>query len=281
MLFRLFPESAEKKSDRKEDALKVILLAVISFLSLILGQHLLSALLFSYHPLYVGAISLFGASLGVMPIFLYSRVLKKISGESMYIRKNNAVKHGFFGLFLGVLLAVLTAVILLFAGAVSFSFYESADLFLILLYLLAYLVQGAAEELLCRGLLMGALCRRFGGKIGAVFSAAAFALFHASNPSVGIFAMLNIFLFGLLLASVTQKTKGISFACLMHAGWNFSLTLLGVQVSGVEAGGVLLFQRSNIPWLSGGAFGMEASPALSVLLLLSLSLLGLIGIKQK
>ena len=156
-----------------------------------------------------------------------------------------------------------------------------AFLYLPLLFL-GYLVQGSAEELLCRGFLMSALSARFGGVISAGVSALFFSLMHIFNPALSVFGILNIFLFGLFFASLTQKTGSILPACLFHAGWNFFLSLIGVQISGITPVYSLLVLEIKKDFLAGGGFGPEASPVLCILLfmLLCVSCLESIHLKK-
>ena len=83
---------------------------------------------------------------------------------------------------------------------------------------------------------------------------------------------------GWLLQTVTNKDNIWGVAAL-HGAWNFAQgNLVGVSVSGQNAGGSLLhFQaRSGVPdWLSGGAFGLEGNIVTCVVLLVGIIILRL------
>ncbi len=272
-LLHLFPASARGKS---EAALFVALIfSLLSYLFLSLGQLVSYLLLSAASSPMTEPLSLLGTAAVVFPVFVYMRLLQKRPLSEIYIGKKGGFLQYGLGLFLGILLAAVLVGLLLLFGAYVWGGRTEGEASALPLMLLAYAVQGGAEELLCRGLLMSALCERFGGKSAAFLSAAFFAILHVMNPAVSLLGLLNIFLFGLLFASLTQKTESLALAAAMHAGWNFFISLLGAQVSGNAAIGAQISLVSRAPLWTGGAFGPEASPLLSVLLLLALALLSL------
>ncbi|MBN1441289.1 MAG: CPBP family intramembrane metalloprotease [Planctomycetes bacterium] len=99
------------------------------------------------------------------------------------------------------------------------------ELRIILLVLTAVLLAPLAEEVLFRGLLHGLLRLRWGIAAAGVISSAVFALFHFS-----LGAFLPLFLVGLLLVFVLEKTGSLLYAMLFHAAFN------GVQLLAMLAG---------------------------------------------
>jgi membrane protease YdiL (CAAX protease family) len=71
---------------------------------------------------------------------------------------------------------------------------------------------------------------------------------------------------GVLLALLYLVTRSL-WACIgLHAGWNIAQgTVYGIPVSGTRADGWLVSTRTGPDWLSGGAFGAEASVVALVL----------------
>lgn len=63
-----------------------------------------------------------------------------------------------------------------------------------------------------------------------------------------------------MLALLYHVTRSL-WACVgLHASWNFMQgTVYGIPVSGGAADGWLVSYRTGPSWLSGGAFGAEAS----------------------
>ena len=187
-------------------------------------------------------------------------------------KKGKALLYLLLGFLFGIGMLALLIAVLLVCGAYAYIGMAEGPAYILLL-LVFFLVQGSIEELLCRGVLMPVLSSHFGGTAAAVGSALVFSLMHAMNPGISFFALLNVFLFGLFFASVTQRKKSLFPACGLHAGWNFAQSIFGLQVSGNAAPHALFRLECHLPWLSGGAFGPEASPILSVLLFALLAML--------
>ncbi len=140
--------------------------------------------------------------------------------------------------------------------------------------LLLYLaVPAAAEEALFRGYPFQKLVAATGPWIASVMASAGFALAHAHNPSVGVFAIANIFCAGLLLSFAFLKTGSLWFATAVHLGWNWMIAgPLDLPVSGLDLYNAPLYEPRALaaPWLTGGNFGPEGGASgLAALLLLA------------
>jgi uncharacterized protein len=121
-----------------------------------------------------------------------------------------------------------------------------------------------AEEALFRGYGFQALARVAGPTAAAVVTSVLFALAHARNPSVGAFALINIFFAGLLLAVAYLRTLSLWFATAVHLGWNWAMaSLFDLPVSGITGFDTPLYdaQVGGPGWWSGGPFGPEGGLA--------------------
>jgi uncharacterized protein len=178
------------------------------------------------------------------------------------------------GLFWG--LAALASVIAIIAALGGYSVEASgrwaapsaAVLLPFAAYGLAFIIQGSTEELLIRGWLMQLTASRHGVTAGIVLSTVVFSLLHGANikPSDElILGLLNIVLVGVLLGLYAAQEGSIWGVCGWHAAWNWLLGLgFGLEVSGGELGAgalvVDLKSEGGVPWwITGGAFGPEAS----------------------
>lgn len=186
-------------------------------------------------------------------------------------KKGKALPWLFIGLLFGAVTLALLAATLVLLGAYAYGGLSSVKVMPVLLLFLFYLLQGSLEELLCRGVLMPILSLHLGGTAAAFCSAAFFSLMHIENPGVTPLALLNVFLFGLWFASVAQRTQSLLPVFGLHAGWNFAESIFGLQISGITSPHALFLLENRISWLSGGAFGPEGSPILTVFLLLFLA----------
>lgn len=129
---------------------------------------------------------------------------------------------------------------------------------------------GVVEELMIRAILLRLVWRAFGPWIAFAVSAALFGFGHIANPNATVFAAICIALeAGIMLGAFYALTGRVWVSIGVHAAWNFTQGYLyGAAVSGGDFGPAVASStaRPGFPeWLTGGAFGPEASlPALVV-----------------
>jgi hypothetical protein len=127
----------------------------------------------------------------------------------------------------------------------------------------------AAEEVALRGYLLQAAALGFGRGPALVGTSVLFGLLHAANPEVGVQGMIGITAAGLLLGALVLRAGSLWWAVGAHLGWNWALAWpADLSVSGLDLGDTpgLEGRPTGPEWLSGGAFGPEAS-AVAVLVL--------------
>jgi membrane protease YdiL (CAAX protease family) len=127
-----------------------------------------------------------------------------------------------------------------------------------MLFLLA-----AAEEMVFRGFLLNVL--GFGARFlpGAILSSILFALVHADNAGATILGVVNIALFGFMLALLRLISGGIVIPSIVHWVWNLMTGMVfGWRVSGYELPSLLSPVKGRI-W---GSFGPEGSLLLTLVL---------------
>ncbi len=138
--------------------------------------------------------------------------------------------------------------------------------------LLILLLGALAEELMFRGYPFQHLEQGIGA-IGAitVFSVM-FGAVHLANPGASLWGLINTILIGVLLSISYLRTRALWLPWGIHFGWNFSLGLLfGLPVSGLRLFNVVVRTRASGPkWLTGGSYGLEASLATVVVVLMGL-----------
>jgi len=121
-------------------------------------------------------------------------------------------------------------------------------------------VAAAAEEAVFRGYPFQVLVQAIGPVAATLLGSGAFAVAHAANPNVNVFALLNIFLAGVLLSAAYLRTRSLWFATAVHTGWNWSMaSLFDLPVSGLEVFDTPLYEPvlASPDWVGGGAFGPE------------------------
>lgn len=135
---------------------------------------------------------------------------------------------------------------------------------------------GIGEEILLRGVLFRIVEEGLGTWWALAISALVFGFMHMGNPAATVWSSTAIAIeAGILFGLVYHVTRSL-WACIgLHAAWNIMQgTVYGIPVSGTHADGFLVSTRTGPDWLTGGAFGAEASVvALICCSLLSIALL--------
>jgi len=143
-------------------------------------------------------------------------------------------------------------------------------------------VQAAVtEELWMRALLFRLLWRAFGPLPAFLACAAVFAALHLANPGANPLAGATVAVAGVMFCALYALTGRLWVPIGVHATWNFAQGyLFGAAVSGGDLGGSVAVStaRAGAPtWLTGGAFGPEASiVALVLVTVVTLAALALI-----
>ena len=214
-------------------------------------------------------ISLFSTAALILLSFIYCRLIEKRSFSSMGFCRQKPAAHYLSGLAAGALLFAVTVLICLLFGAVSIETAGYISIGYIVLFFLAFLVQGMSEEVLCRGYFLVSLTNRNSVLLAVVMNSLLFSLLHFFNPNVTFLALFNIFLFGAFCSLYMLFFNNIWGVCALHSAWNFVQgNIFGSNVSGMAFGSSLLTMspRTGYDWLSGGTFGIEGGIAMTIVL---------------
>jgi len=245
--------------------------AVLSFMLGFLGQGGFFEIFFNFALPFL----LFGFVFMIPALFLWVRWAEGRQLATLGFVKKGSLVGLVKGLAVGFLLFSLVALLMLLSGAGSFEWGQlTLEPFL---YILAWLLPVAVKKTNL--------------PIGLLTSSLLFALLHLGNPDIGILPIINIALFGLFASLYLLRTDNIWGIIGLHAAWNFSQgNIYGFSVSGTDVDAAVLnfIPKSEWSWLTGGAFGAEASIFSSLILLLAVlyllikmkkdgSLTGLVG----
>ena len=191
--------------------------------------------------------------------------------EKRKLSEMGVTKHiggWFIGALIGVgLLAVCVAAIAL-TGSIRFDgLFTDPDVLMILLMLGGFIIQGAAEEFLCRGLVLCSLRDRVPLPVAVVAGTLAFIYPHLSTlrefELQYVFSgLLCLVVISCVFSFLTLKTKSIWAACGLHSVWNFCLScVLGLNLSGSEGASTALINMRSVgnDILNGGVYGIESS----------------------
>jgi membrane protease YdiL (CAAX protease family) len=128
------------------------------------------------------------------------------------------------------------------------------------------------EEIVFRGYILGNLTTIFGKNTAVLIGSLIFSAFHLLNPDISLLAFLNIFLAGLFLGFLYVKTMNLWLPASFHIFWNYSQSLLGYSVSGIEMPAIFTMENAQANIVNGGEFGFEGSLICSILLVIAILL---------
>lgn len=238
---------------------------------------------------WVKLLPLYGRAGFIAGTLLYVKFIEKRKLSSILLHVDKKFLFRFlYNLFVGCLLVGVTISILIITGSYKFAGFGRLDIVTLLLCLLAYVIQGSTEEIMCRGFLQNTLCRRIDIAGAVIISSMLFIAPHIMSiiqmeGSLFFIAIINLVLVSLLFSLAMIKDNSIAASCGIHIGWNFILGVVcGLQVSGNEASnGIIKFaNQSGHDWITGGSYGIEASATL-IPVLVVVNVIYLVRIKRK
>ena len=188
---------------------------------------------------------------------------------------SKVVPHGLAGIAAGTLFISSVVGVLWLAGSYEVTG-TNPDVNWIKPLFLAGLGTAIAEEIVFRGVLFRITEEGLGTWPALVLSALLFGGVHMMNKGATVWSSAAIAIeAGVLLGLAYHVTRSLPLVMGLHMAWNFTQgTIYGIPVSGTTDPGFLVSARPGPEWLSGGAFGAEASVvAVAISLLASAAML--------
>ncbi|MDE7353853.1 MAG: CPBP family intramembrane metalloprotease [Acetatifactor sp.] len=230
---------------------------------------------------YYGYIIIAGVAL------LYWKVIEKKPLAAMGLSKE--ISTYFIGIALSVFLLTLTVVIIAATGNIKYQgIFENTDVLVIILLTGGFMIQGAAEEILCRGIVLHALKEKTSFLMAMIVSTFLFILPHWSSLFTGemiygVIGVINLILISVIFSYLTICFKSIWAACGLHSFWNAILySVLGLNLSGNEKTLTAIFNMQSVGdniW-NGSIYGIEASAAATIVLAFAAALVFVISRKR-
>lgn len=284
IIYNLSPFNNETNISGAEYIVKKLLAFILIYgVSAVLGEGIIIGILLGmgYDPLH-----------GVMPegqiselLFYYGFVVFSLL-TLLYCRlveKKNTKDIVFYGkpieYLTGTLLASILLVIIIGIGcifdSITFSgFSTHINVKSLLLWIFAFGIQGATEEIMCRGFLLNSLKDRISIPLAIFISSTAFVFPHLSSliEADFVYAMIgtiNLYSISIIFSILVLWRSNIWIACGLHSVWNFILyVIMGLSLSGSESitKGVILFSVEDASILNGAEYGIEASIITTIVL---------------
>ena len=204
------------------------------------------------------AITLACAAIGVLVYKAFQRWIER--REDAEFALAGAGKELGAGLLFGfVLFSVMVGIVAMLGGFGIDGLRGTGRLWSMLAMSIA---SGLFEELIFRGIVFRQIEAMAGSWIALALTSAFFGASHLANPGATWFAAFAIAMeAGILLGGAYMLTRRLWLAVGIHAAWNFTQGwVFSAPVSGGAAPDGLFFTHLSGPdWLTGGAFGLEAS----------------------
>lgn len=218
-------------------------------------------------------ITYLGYSVLIGVVILLWKLFQKKSVKELGFTKNFA--SYFIGIAAGTGLLAACIIPVTLTGAIQYNgIFENIDIKMILMMIACYVLQGAMEEVLCRGVVQQLLMKKTSVPVAIGITAAVFVFPHISkmegaSPAIAVTAIVNLVLISIIFSLLTIRFKSIWAACGLHSVWNFILnSILGLNLSGNGEKITAVFDMrsvgSNV--LNGGEYGIEASILTAVVL---------------
>jgi len=189
---------------------------------------------------------------------------------------NRIWKDQALGLLLGVLYFGAVVGLMALAGSYTITSARFNLMPQLTAFMLFYVV-AVFEEIIFRGVIFRLIDDRWNTALALIISAVLFGALHYWNPGASLWSSCAIAIeAGLLLGAAYKHFGTLWLPIGIHWAWNYVQgNVLGFAVSGVQTSDKIFSPIiTGSDWITGGAFGAEASvPAVGVGLLLTIVLL--------
>ncbi len=148
--------------------------------------------------------------------------------------KGNSLKMLALGLFAGFVLNGISILAAILHQDIHLSF-DSFQPLLLAGMLFAVFIQSSSEEIVCRVYVYQRLRRGYRSPWVAIIGNAIFFMaLHLGNPGMGLEAIIDIFISGLILSLLVFYTDGVWMSMGLHTAWNFTQNIIfGLPNSGI------------------------------------------------
>jgi membrane protease YdiL (CAAX protease family) len=191
-------------------------------------------------------------------IGLFMQFVDKEKFIDLGFKTKGKLKEFIVGIVAGLIVMGLGYYLLSSMGQLSFQSINF-DMQEILISFLLFTIVAIVEETLLRGYVLRNLMYSFNKYIALIWSSILFSLMHGFNPNIDTFALIELFLAGILLGQSYIYTKNLWFPIALHFSWNFFQTHFGFNVSGQDTYSLIEFSIVENNLWNGGDFGFEGS----------------------
>lgn len=192
--------------------------------------------------------------------FVLIRVLEKRNLRSIGFTKDRWFSSYVKGLICGFIMFGIVIVLGCALGYYRFNGVKSSVTLLLVLFFFGFVVQGMEQEVYARGWVFVSIARKNSIWIAMFISSIVFSSIHIFNNSVGLLALFNIVLSGIMFVVMLLRYDNIWFCSAVHSMWNYAQgCVFGFEVSGnTGMPAFLSFTQTKTSIIAGNAFGPES-----------------------
>ncbi len=187
--------------------------------------------------------------------------------------KKDIFKEYILGLVVGFVMFSVAVLIAVVTGAIEINgISPTFSIVMLLLYTVGFMIQGMAEEVMCRGYFMVSYARKYPVYAAVIANSLVFAALHLGNSGITVLSFVNLVLFG-VFASVYFIRRGNLWGIgALHTIWNLAQgNIYGIKVSGMTLSNSVLDSTmvEGGELFNGGAFGLEGSISVTIVLVVA------------
>lgn len=284
IIYNLSPFNNETNTSGVEFIIKKLLAFILIYgISAVLGEGIIIGILFGmgYDPLHGvmpegqmrELLFYYGFVIFLLVTLLYCRFIEKRNIKSIGFSEK-LIEYLFGALLASILLVIIIGTACIFDSITFCGFNTAVNVKSLFLWILAFGIQGAAEEIMCRGFLLNSLKNKISIPLAILISSTAFVSPHLSSLIeadlvYAVVGIINLYLVSITFSILVLRRSNIWIACGLHSAWNFILyVIMGLSLSGSESvsNGVVLFSVKDASILNGAEYGIEASVITTVVL---------------
>ena len=227
-----------------------------------------------FHPHNYDRYKIMSLSVNIIYLFLFLIAMSKLEKRNLRSMgfADNIIPSYIKGFLVGSLMIIIVMVLGLLLGQYEIISINLSSAYLAVPFLLAFMIQSMEEEILSRGWMLVSISRKNSVVMAIFVTSIVFLLLHLGNNSLDIIAVINVFLFSVLLSVIFFRVDNIWFCGALHAAWNYIQGyLMGFNVSGQEEITSLInFNQVHYSILGGNNFGPESGLIVTVVLVVML-----------
>lgn len=216
-------------------------------------------------------IAMLFANAGIILVtLLFCKLIQKRKVTTVGFQKPGLWKEYLCGMGVGFVIFSVAVLLCVVTGSLKIQGLSATfSIGVFVMFLLGYMIQGMAEEVLCRGYFLVSVSRRYPLAVGIAANSVLFAALHLLNNGISVLAFINLMLFGIFASVYFIKRGNIWGVGALHSIWNLVQgNVYGIRVSGIESSCTILSSEmvAGRELINGGDFGLEGGLAVTIVL---------------